>query len=311
MKRRTFLTTAAQAGLGVSATLGLAAFAGPIRGAFADQSPNPAGAPYDLVAVKNGEPDKLFDAAMEALGGMGRFVRPNQTVVVKPNIAWDVEPERAANTNPVLVRRIVEQCRAAGAKTVYVFDNTCDNWRRSYKTSGIEQAVRDAGGTLVSGESERYYQPVKVGGQRLAEAKEHELILESDVFINVPVLKDHGGATLTVAMKNLMGIIWDRRYWHRNDLHQCIADFAAYRRPDLNVVDAYRVLAHNGPRGVSVRDVTEMRSLLVSRDMVTADAAAARLLGLDPDQVGYIRLAAAQGVGRLDLENLAIKRILL
>ena len=244
--------------------LGLGAFAGPVRGALADQAQGSAPSPYDLVAVKNGEPDKLFDAAIEALGGMGRFVRPNQTVVVKPNIAWDVEPERAANTNPLLVRRIVEQCRAAGAKTVYVFDNTCDNWRRSYKTSGIEQAVRDAGGTLVSGESERYYQPVKVGGQRLAEAKEHELILESDVFINVPVLKNHGGATLTVSMKNLMGIIWDRRYWHRNDLHQCIADFAAYRRPDLNVVDAYRVLAHNGPRGVSVRDVTEMRSLLIS-----------------------------------------------
>jgi uncharacterized protein (DUF362 family) len=311
MKRRTFLTRAAQAGLAAGATFGLGDLAGPIRRAFADQTPHPAGAPYDLVAVKNGEPDKLFDAAMEALGGMGRFVRPNQTVVVKPNIAWDVEPERAANTNPLLVRRIVEQCRAAGAKTVYVFDNTCDNWRSSYRTSGIEQAVRDAGGTLVSGESERYYQPVKVGGQRLAEAKEHELILESDVFINVPVLKDHGGATLTVAMKNLMGIIWDRRYWHRNDLHQCIADFAAYRRPDLNVVDAYRVLAHNGPRGVSVRDVTEMRSLLISRDMVTADAAAARLLGLNPDQVGYIHMAAAQGVGRLDLENLAIQRIVL
>lgn len=311
MKRRTFLTRAAQAGLAASATLGLGAYVGPIRGALADQSRNPSGAPYDLVAVKNGEPDKLFDAAMEALGGMGRFVRPNQTVVVKPNIAWDVEPERAANTNPLLVRRIVEHCRAAGAKTVYVFDNTCDNWRSSYKTSGIEQAVRDAGGTLVSAESERYYHPVKVGGQRLAEAKEHELILESDVFINVPVLKDHGGATLTVSMKNLMGIIWDRRYWHRNDLHQCIADFAAYRRPDLNVVDAYRVLAHNGPRGVSVRDVTDMRSLLISTDMVTADTAAARLLGLAPEQVGYIRMAAAQGVGRLDLENLAIKRIAL
>lgn len=311
MKRRAFLTRAAQAGLAASATFGLGGLSGSLRGALADPSPNPAGAPYDLVAVKNGEPDRLFDAAMDALGGMGRFVRPNQTVVVKPNIAWDVEPERGANTNPLLVRRIVEQCRAAGAKTVYVFDNTCDNWRRSYKTSGIEQAVRDAGGTLVSGESERYYQPVRVGGKRLAEAKEHELILESDVFINVPVLKSHGSTTLTVSMKNLMGIIWDRRYWHRNDLHQCIADFAAYRRPDLNVVDAYRAMLHNGPRGVSLRDVTEMRSLLISTDMVTADAAAARLLGLDPEQVDYIRLAAAQGVGRLDLGSLAIKRILL
>jgi uncharacterized protein (DUF362 family) len=304
MKRRTLLAAA-------GATLGLVPLGNPIRRTLAEEPMASAETAYDLVAVKNGEPDKLLDAAMEALGGMGRFVRPNQTVVVKPNIAWDVEPEQAANTNPLLVRRIVEQCRAAGAKTVYVFDNTCDNWRRSYKTSGIEQAVRDAGGTLVSGENERYYQPVKVGGKRLLEAKEHELILESDVFINVPVLKSHGSATLTVSMKNLMGIIWDRRYWHRNDLHQCIADFAAYRRPDLNVVDAYRAMLHNGPRGVSVRDVTEMRSLLVSRDMVAADAAAARLLGLNPDQVGYIRLAAAQGVGRLDLENLAVKRIVL
>lgn len=310
MKRRTFLTAAARAGLAGGALAGLGALGGPIRQAFAETSPGSSGE-YDLVAVKNGEPDKLFDAAMESLGGIRRFVRPNQTVVVKPNIAWDLEPERAANTNPLLVRRIVEQCRAAGAKTVYVFDNTCDNWRSSYRSSGIEQAVRDAGGTLVPAERERYYHPVQVGGRRLAEAKEHELILEADCFINVPVLKSHGSANLTVSMKNLMGIIWDRRYWHRNDLHQCIADFAAYRRPDLNVVDAYRVLAHNGPRGVSLRDVTEMRTLLVSRDMVTADAAAARLLGLDAQQVDYIRLAAAQGAGRSDLESLAIKRIVL
>lgn len=311
MKRRTFLAAATQAGLAAGASLGLGSWRGPIRGALADQSRDPAPLPYDLVAVKNGEPDRLFDAAIESLGGMRRFVRPNQTVVVKPNIAWDVEPERAANTNPLLVRRIVEQCRAAGAKTVYVFDNTCDNWRSSYRSSGIEQAVRDAGGTLVAAQSERYYQPVEVGGQRLAQAQEHELILESDVFINVPVLKSHSSATLTVSMKNLMGIVWDRRYWHRNDLHQCIADFATYRRPDLNVVDAFRALVHNGPRGVSVRDVTEMRSLLVSTDMVAADAAAARLLGLNPGEVDYIRLAAAQGVGRLDLENLSVQRIVL
>jgi uncharacterized protein (DUF362 family) len=310
MRRRTFLTATARAGLAGGTLLGLNALGRSISPALAEPAREQS-SEYDLVAVKNGEPDKLFDAAMEAIGGMRRLVRPNQTVVVKPNIAWDLEPERAANTNPLLVRRIVEQCRTAGAKTVYVFDNTCDNWRSSYRSSGIEQAVRDAGGTLVSAESERYYQPVKVGGRRLAEAKEHELILESDVFINVPVLKSHGGATLTVSMKNLMGIVWDRRYWHRNDLHQCIADFAAYRRPDLNVVDVYRVLSHNGPRGVSVRDVTEMRTLLVSKDMVTADAAAARLLGLNADQVEYIHLAGTQGAGRADLENLAIKRIVL
>ena len=270
-----------------------------------------AGVP-DLVAVKNGDPEVLFDRGIEALGGMGRFVKKGQTVVVKPNIGWNVGPERAANTNPRLVRRIIEHCLQAGAKQVYVFDHTCDAWRDSYRTSGIEQAVKEAGGKIAPGNSESYFQTVAVAkGQRLREVKEHELILQSDVFINAPVLKSHGGARLTVAMKNLMGIVWDRGEWHANDLHQCIADFASYRKPDLNVVDAYNVMMRHGPRGVSAADVVNMQSQLLSTDLVTADAAAAKLFGLEPDAVGYIRLAKEMGAGRGDLENLAIRRIVL
>ena len=270
-----------------------------------------AGVP-DLVAVKNGDPEALFDRGIEALGGMGRFVKKGQTVVVKPNIGWNVGPERAANTHPRLVRRIIEHCLQAGAKQVYVFDHTCDAWRDSYRASGIEQAVKEAGGKIAPGNSEGYFQTVAVAkGQRLREAKEHELILQSDVFINVPVLKSHGGARLTVAMKNLMGIVWDRGEWHANDLHQCIADFASYRKPDLNVVDAYNVMMRHGPRGVSAADVVNMQSQLLSTDLVTADAAAAKLFGLEPDTVGYIRLAKEMGVGRGDLENLVIRRIVL
>jgi uncharacterized protein (DUF362 family) len=270
-----------------------------------------AGVP-DLVAVRNGDPEALFDQGIEALGGMGRFVKKGQTVVVKPNIGWNVTPERAANTNPRLVRRIIEHCLQAGAKQVYVFDHTCDAWRDSYRTSGIEQAVKEAGGKLAPGNSEGYFQTVAVAqGRRLREVKEHELILQSDVLINAPVLKSHGGARLTVAMKNLMGVVWDRGEWHANDLHQCIADFASYRKPDLNVVDAYNVMMRHGPRGVSAADVVNMQSQLLSTDLVTADAAAARLFGLEPDAVGYIRLAGEMGVGRGDLENLAIRRIVL
>lgn len=266
----------------------------------------------DLVAVRNGEPESLFDHGIEALGGMARFVKKGQTVVVKPNIGWNVPPERAANTNPRLVRRIVEHCLQAGAKQVYVFDHTCDGWRESYRTSGIEQAVKDAGGKLAPGNSEGYFQTVAIPeGRRLREVKEHELILQADVLINVPVLKSHGGARLTVAMKNLMGVVWDRGEWHANDLHQCIADFATYRKPDLNVVDAYNVLLRHGPRGVSAADVSNMRSQLLSTDLVTADAAAAKLFGLEPDAVDYIRIAGELGVGRKDLENLAIRRIVL
>ena len=106
-----------------------------------------------------------------------------------------------------------------------------------------------------------------------------------------------------------MGSIWDRWYWHRNDLHQCIADFATYRKPDLNVVDAYNVMMRNGPRGVSTKDVVPMQTQLLSTDMVTADAAAARLFGIDPDTVEYISIAHTMNAGRKDLQNLHIKRI--
>ncbi|MDZ7621503.1 MAG: DUF362 domain-containing protein [Candidatus Competibacteraceae bacterium] len=299
MQRRTFLKT-----LGAGLALG-----GPAgRLAVGETAAVP-----DLVAVRNGEPDALFDRGIEALGGIGRFVKKGQTVVVKPNIGWNVPPERAANTHPRLVRRIIEHCLQAGAREVSVFDHTADEWRSCYRTSGIEQAVRDAGGRMAPGNRESYFQTVAIpAGRRLREAKEHELVLQADVLINVPVLKSHGGARLTVAMKNLMGVVWDRGYWHLNDLHQCIADFATYRQPDLTVVDAYNVMLRHGPRGVSAADLVNMRSQLLATDQVAADAAAARLFGLeDSAEVGYIRIAHEMGAGRMDLENLRIQRIAL
>jgi uncharacterized protein (DUF362 family) len=266
---------------------------------------------YDMVAVMNGSPESLVDASLNAIGGLKTIISPNQTVVIKPNIGWDAPPERAANTNPLVVKQLVKRAKEAGAKKVMVFDHTCNNWIKSYQNSGIEKAVKDAGGQMVPGNSATYYQDIEIkNGKVLKKAKVHELILESDVFINVPVLKNHGGATMTIAMKNLMGIIWDRRFWHDNDLHQCIADFATwYRKPDLNIVDAYNVMMKNGPRGVSVNDVRNMKAMLLSEDMVTIDAAATKLWGREPETVGYIPKANNMGVGKMNLEGLNVKKI--
>jgi uncharacterized protein (DUF362 family) len=267
-----------------------------------------AGTP-DLVAVKGGEAAALFDAGIEALGGMKAFVKKGQRVLVKPNIGWDVPPERAANTNPALVGRIVEQALAAGAKEVFVFDHSCDTGPRCYKSSGIEAAARAAGAKVAPGDAEGAYQKVKVPGKSLTEAKVHELLLQADVFINVPVLKHHSSSDLTIGMKNLMGVVWDRSYWHRNDLMQCIADMVGYRKPDLTVVDAYRVLKRYGPRGLDEEDVVPMKAQLLSADPVAADAAAARLFGAGPKDASYIGKAAAMGFGRMDLDKLDIRRI--
>lgn len=308
MNRRTFFRSS----LGAAVLAGTSLALGKSRIPWEAIPAPPAGEAPDLVAVRGGEAEAMFDSGISALGGMAAFVKKGDKVVIKPNIGWDVSPERAGNTNPKLVARIVEHCLQAGAKEVYVFDHTCDNWQRCYRTSGIEQAAKDAGGKVAPGGSEGYYQEVTIPrGTSLTKAKEHELVLGSNVFINVPVLKSHSSTRVTIAMKNLMGTVWDRGFWHANDLHQCIADFSTYRKPDLNVVDAYAVMKRNGPRGVSVSDVTVMKAQLLSRDPVAVDAAATKLFGLEPSAVRYIQLAAEKGAGRIDLEKLNIKRIAL
>lgn len=311
MKRRDFINKSAAAAAFTGAALTV-----PFNSLWATPlSPFPSSPllPFDLVAVKGGEPEVMFDQAIEALGGMQNFVKKGQKVVIKPNIGWDVSPERAGNTNPKLVKRVIEHCLQAGAKEVYVFDNTCDKWDKCYANSGIEQAVKEAGGKMAPGNTENYYQTVEIpGGVKLKTTKVHELILNSDVFINMPVLKSHSSARLTIAMKNLMGVVWDRGYWHRNDLNQCIADYATYvKKPTLNIVDAYRVMMKNGPRGVSEADVSLMKSLIVSPDMVAADAAATKLFGITPDDVPYIGIAESMGVGSAALDKLNVKRIIL
>jgi len=298
MDRREFLSMSAKlAAMAGAASLGLK------NNIFSSD------AAYDLAAVKNGTPVKMLDSAMKALGGMDKFVKKGGTVLVKPNIGWDVTPELAANTNPALVAGVVKHCLDAGASKVYVMDHTCDGWKSSYKTSGIEKAARDAGAAVVTGNSKGSYQQEDIkGAKTLKRALVHELMISCDSVINVPILKSHGSTGLTLGMKNLMGVVWDRGWWHMSGLHQCIADFAAYRKPDLTIIDAFRIMKKNGPRGVSEADVTEARSLVASPDMVAADAAAAALFGAKPENIDYIKIAAQKGLGTMDLSKLRISR---
>lgn len=303
MDRREFLNKGVGAGLMAGIALGF--------GKLDELTAAPvAGKPVDLVAVKGGEPDVMFDKAIAALGGMSAFVKKGQKVVVKPNIGWDKKPEMGANTNPVLVKRIVEHCIKAGASEVYVFDMTCNDWQKCYQNSGIKEAVEQAGGKMVPANNESYYKEVSIaGGKKLKTEKVHQLVLEADVFINVPVLKHHGGGILSVCMKNLMGIAWGRGQWHKIDLQQCIADFSTHHKSTLNVVDAYRVMKSHGPQGVSESDTVVMKSLLIAPNAVVADAAAAKLWGIEPEKVPHIKLAAEMGVGSMSLESLNIVKL--
>jgi len=307
MDRRKFIKQGISAGiLAGTAGAGLSR----INPAFSINRNKIITSPYDLVAVRGGEPDMMFDKGIETLGGIRAYVKKGQTVVVKPNIGWDAVPERAVNTNPKLLTRIIQHCLEAGAKDVYMFDHTCDNWNKCYINSGLQEAARNAGAKVVAGNTESYYHEVNNTETKVLKSlKIHELILESDVFINVPILKHHSSTKLTVSMKNLMGIVWDRRFWHNNNLQQCIAEFPLYRKPDLNVVDAYAILKRNGPRGVSKADVVELKTLIISSDIVAADAAGTKFFGDEPERINYIRIAHDMKIGNMNLDQLNIKRL--
>ncbi|MDR0537295.1 MAG: DUF362 domain-containing protein [Tannerellaceae bacterium] len=309
MKRRDFLKTSVVAGAALSMNIeGLSA---------ALNNPETAAAAPDLVAVMGGEPEVMLDRALEALGGIGKFVKKGQKIVIKPNIGWDRAPERAANTNPDLIKALVKRCLNAGASKVTVFDHTCDDWQKCYKTSGIEAAVKEAGGIMLPGNDEKYYKSVTIpGGIKLKEVKIHDALLEADAWINVPILKHHDGAKFSCAMKNLMGIVWDRQTFHRGDLQQSIADLCVWqKKPVLNIIDAYRMMAKNGPQGRSIADVQTPKQLLASTDIVALDAAGLATFNqyapvkLEVATVGHIGHGEMLKLGSTNLSKLNIQRI--
>lgn len=303
MDRREFLKRFASCGVAAAAAVTLR----PLRPLMADDRVGPP----DLVALMGGSPQDMFDAGIAALGGMRAFVRPGQVVAVKPNISWASAPERGATTHPLLVRRICEHCLEAGARRVYVFDNTIHSWETCYSETGVEAAVKAVGASMAPAHTAGYYQAAAVPGSRLLRnIQVHELVLEADVLINVPVLKHHGSTRMTGALKNLMGVVWDRGMYHRSGLHRCIAEFPLLRKPTLNVVDAHTVMISGGPQGTSYRTSLELRKMqIISRDIVAADAAASRVLGLEPEDIGHIGIAADAGLGSAALDSLAIERI--
>lgn len=308
MKRRDFLLTTAMTS--VASMLRFDKLKAALKSNTISVSSTP-----DLVAVMGGEPAVMLDRALAKFGGIKTFVKKGQVVVLKPNIGWDKTPDLAADTNPELVAAMVKQCYAAGAKRVEVFDHTCNQWDRCYVNSGIKNAVESAGGIMVPANDESFYRTVSIpNGIKLKQAAIHRSLLDCDVWFNMPILKNHGGAKMTISMKNYMGIVWDREYFHRTDLQQCIADVCTFhKRPALNIVDAYRIMFKNGPQGKSVADTALLKTLIVSPDIVAADAASVKFFSqvkqMNINEVSHIGMGQALHLGTEDLDKLRIDRI--
>lgn len=260
-----------------------------------------------LSVASGGTVEARVRAAVAGLGGIGRFVKRGNFVVIKPNAAWQRTAEQAANTNPKVVGELIRLCKQQGASRVLVVEHMIDQPSRLiWDITGLGAAIAAAGGEALAVQDRAGYVKMSVPeGKVLKSDDVIRELLEADVFINAPIAKSHGGGVITASMKNLMGAIYDRQAWHAKDLHQCIADCSAALRPDLIILDANRVLLTNGPKGPG--ETADVGQVVAGLDPVAVDAYAATLLRTKPEQVPHVRLAYEAGVGEMNLDKVQIK----
>ena len=263
----------------------------------------------DFVVAKNDpNPALLARRAVDALGGMKRFISRGDIVVVKPNIGWDRMPIHAANTNPDVVAAVVKMAFEAGAKRVVVTDASCNDPNRCFQRSGIWRAAYALGADVII-PAEHRFRMMRLNGDVLDEWPVYTPLVQADKVINVPVAKHHNLAKYTGAMKNWYGSLGGRRNRLHQNIDVSVADLATFMRPTLVVVDATRVLLRNGPQGGNVDDTREMNTVIATVDQVAADSYGASLIGQKRENVPYLKMGHDRGLGTMFWENLRVREV--
>ncbi len=305
MDRREFLKRQAKGALLLS--VGASGLWVPLKGLAATEP--------DIAKVK-GSATAATRAAVELLGGMKKFVKPGNRVVIKPNMSFSRTPSQASNTHPDVVKELVVMCKEAGAGKIFVLDHTLAPAKQCFEISGIKPAVDSVEKNLVfAANNSSVYQEVPLTkGENLTQTQIVKEVLKSDVLIAAPVAKSHSATGVSLSMKGMMGLIWDRWIMHRQDLDVGIVDLCTVLKADLTVIDGSRVLSTNGPNGPG--KVLKENTIIASRDMVAADACAVDSFiwygrRYKPGQVAHIREAHRRKLGRADIENLNIKTLTL
>lgn len=261
----------------------------------------------DLAFVQGNSPAAITKEAIALLGGLNRFVAKGDVVMVKPNIGWDRTPEMAACTNPEIIKTLVEMSLAAGAKKVVVMDNTTNQAQRCYIRSGIQEAAKAAGAD-VPFVNPRRVKKMAIKGEWLKEWEVIQDFVEADKIINVPIVKHHSLCRATLGMKNWLGAIGGSRNQLHQKLDQAMIDLAAFFKPTLTVLDAYRILVRNGPQGGRPSDTKLMKTVVAGVDYVAVDAMGASFLEIPPQELLYLRLGKEKGLGEFQLEKLRIEK---
>ncbi len=263
----------------------------------------PSGVLPLLGVARGSRVDAMLRAAVDAIGGIRRFVSAGDVVLVKPNVAFERSAPLGATTSPEVVAALVRLCREAGASEVRVADNPIESPAACFERSGVRKAAVDAGA--------RVYLPT-AADFRLLETPGATHIARWPFFwrpfagvtkvIGVAPVKDHNLCRASMTTKNWYGLLGGRRNQLHQDIHGIVADLALMLRPTFVVLDGTRVLWRSGPTGGSLADVREGRTLVASTDSLAADAFGwDDLLGRAGEPLpAYFAKAASRGLGTPD-----------
>lgn len=293
--RRTFLKGSAAA---VSAASILAT---PFQ-AFSGKE-NPSNSKPLVVVTKGDSPASNVRKAIEALGGIGKFVKKGDRVLLKPNSISEAGPRFAVNTNPEVTREVVRLCMKAGASEVMAGMN---DRASSSNANGTTEALESEGARLYCTNNRDDYNSINLHrGIIYRETQIMRELMDFEVFINLPIAKHHAGVQLTLGIKNFLGLILNAPYMHRIGIDQAIADLATVRKADLTVVDATRMLLTNGPSGPGT--VREEKTIVASADPLAADAYITTLFKLEPRSIRHLQCSYELGLGEIDLKRMDIR----
>jgi uncharacterized protein (DUF362 family) len=264
-----------------------------------------------VVVVRGTDPTKMLLAALKVFKGIEPLVK-GKKVILKPNMAFKNPASWGNNTSPEVVQAVAQLCQQAGAASIAAVDHTMGQGGQSIKACGVGPALEKVKGVIVISAHNKsdYIKKRLPQGKQLKTVEVPKVVSEGEVLINIPVAKQHAATKVSFGLKNLMGLVWDRRYFHEMiSLHQGIADLATLLRPSLTVIDATRVMVNNGPQGPG--KVETLSTLVVSTDPVAADAVALSLTqwnnqNLTPRDVEHIQAAGLLGLGVADLSRIKI-----
>jgi uncharacterized protein (DUF362 family) len=271
-------------------------------------APSPAPTYPDLAVTTGNDPAANTRLAVEMLGGMGRFVKRGQSVVIKPNLLTAREPQYGVTTNPAAVAAVVKMCWDAGARSVTALDHSTAPELQAYTVSGIQDAVRKAGGDMKVVTDRDFEQIAIPKGQYLSSWPMIVDIFNADVMINMPCAKTHNLAILTMSMKNLMGVMGDNRGLIHQDLMHKLVDMNTLIKPELVILDAYRILFRNGPTGGGMQDVKMGYTCVAGTNQVSVDSYGATLFGMNGIDLPYVAEAVDRGLGVANLNRLTIAK---